>query len=280
MARSARSSRTRNGGASTRRTRPSTTSVNFFAAPTFDRFLARVRILAAMSALSSATTTLSRSSAVIWAYQMSRNPASAYCEIPLRYPLERSTHRPVRFPRFRQPRFESQHLQARSHSHQIPLERARQGLVEVTEVERELPLRRRPQPEVEDMSVTAQLHGQTARGPRGEVGSHDGGGTTVVGPRRGRHAAVADRHQVARPRGVLGEHGLQGVMTAPAGVPIARILARQSRPSGPSDRPTLLEGQMVRARCHTQKAFPIRSELGSRRSLPSHDILFAIAITS
>ena len=45
-------------------------------------------------------------------------------------------------------------------------------------------------------------------------------------------------------------------MTAPVGVPIARILARQARPSRPSDRPTLLEGQMVRARRHTHEAFP------------------------
>ena len=180
---------------------------------------------------------------------------------PRAVPVERGTHRPVRFLRIRHPGVASQHLQARNHPHQIPLERARKRLVEVTEVERELPLRRGPQPEVEDMSVTAQLHGQTARGPRGEVGGHDGGGTPVVGPRRGRHAAVADRHQVGRPHGVLGEHGSQGVMTALVGVPVARILARQSRPSRPSDRPTLLEGQMVRARGHTHEA-SLSADLG------------------
>jgi hypothetical protein len=65
----------RNGGASTKRSRPSTTSVNFFAAPTLDRFPARLWILAAMSSRSSSTTTLSRSSAVICSYQMSRNRA-------------------------------------------------------------------------------------------------------------------------------------------------------------------------------------------------------------
>ena len=207
-----------------------------------------------MSARSSATTTLSRSSAVICSYQMSRNRALGVLRDPDAVPVERGAHRPVSFLGVRQPLVAGQHLQARGHPHHIPLERAREGLVEVTEVERELPFRRGPQPEVEDMSVTAQLHGQTAVRPRGEVGGHDGGGTAVVGPRRGRHAAVADGHQVGRPHGVLGEHGSQGVMATPVGAPITRILARQSRPSRPPDRPALVEGPLARVRHERRRA--------------------------
>ena len=99
MARSARSSRTRNGGASTRRTRPSTTSVNFFAAPTFDRFLARLWSLGRRCPPAPrATTTRSRSSAVICAYQMSRNRAS---RVPAR--CRPDTHRGRRAPPGRPP---------------------------------------------------------------------------------------------------------------------------------------------------------------------------------
>ena len=192
---------------------------------------------------------------MIWAYQMSRNRASAYRVIASRTRPGRRA-RPGPRPRAGQPAVERQHVQTGGQPHQIPLERAREGLVEVTEVERQLPLRRGPQPEVEDMGVTAHLHRQTTVGPRGEVGGHDGGGTAEVGPRRRRHAAVADGNQVGRPIGVLREHGSQGVMTAPASVPITRILPRQPRPSRPSARPALVHGEMVLARRATHGRLP------------------------
>ena len=149
-----------------------------------------------------------------------------------------------------------EHLQARDHPHHIPLERAGQRLVEVTEVERELAFRCRPQPEVEDVSVAAQLHHQAAIGPRGEVGGHHGGGTAVVIPWRGRHTAVAYGHQVGRPHGVLSEHGNEGVMATPVAVPRTRIRARQSFPRGAPQRPTLDEGRTLRARLNPKGAFP------------------------
>ena len=46
----------------------------------------------------------------------------------------------------------------------VPLERAGQRLVEVAQVERQLPLRRGPQSEVQDVRVAAQLHGQPVSG--------------------------------------------------------------------------------------------------------------------
>ena len=145
---------------------------------------------------------------------------------PAAVPVKSGAHSPGRVLVVGQALAAGQHLQARHHPHQVPLEGAREGLVEVSDIEGELPFRRGPQPEVEDMSVTAQLHRQTATRPRGEVGGHDGGGTAVVGPRRGRHAAVADGHQVGRPHGVLGQHGAQGVMAAPVGAPVTRIHTR------------------------------------------------------
>ena len=66
----------------------------------------------------------------------------------------------------------------------VPLERAGQGLVEVAEIEHQVPLRRRPQAEVEDVRVAAQLHHQPAVRPRREISGHDGGRTPVVVPGR------------------------------------------------------------------------------------------------
>ena len=71
-------------------------------------------------------------------------------------------------------------VQAGDHPHHVPFERTREGLVEVTEIERQLPFRRRPQPEVEDVGVPAQLHRQPAVRPRGQVGGHHRRGTAVV----------------------------------------------------------------------------------------------------
>ena len=77
--------------------------------------------------------------------------------------------------------------EARRQPLEIPLEGAGEGLVEVTEIEHQVPLWRRPQAEVEDVRITTELDIETAIGLRGEVSGHDAGGTSVEVPRRDRH---------------------------------------------------------------------------------------------
>jgi hypothetical protein len=78
----------------------------------------------------------------------------------------------------------------------VVLERPRQGLVEVVEVEQQPPLGRGEDPEVGEVGVAAQLDGEAGRGRAGQVGGHDLGRAPVEGERRDQHAAVPDRHQV------------------------------------------------------------------------------------
>ena len=54
----------------------------------------------------------------------------------------------------------------------VPLERPRKRLVEVAKIERQLPLRGRPQPEVQEVGVATQLHRQTRVGTGREVCRH------------------------------------------------------------------------------------------------------------
>jgi hypothetical protein len=94
----------------------------------------------------------------------------------------------------------------------VPLERAGKGLVEVAQVEGQVPLRRGPQSEVQHVSVPAQLHRQPAVQLAGEVGSHDRRGAPVVIPRRGRHPLMPDGNQLRDPDLVLRLDRLQRVM--------------------------------------------------------------------
>ena len=96
--------------------------------------------------------------------------------------LERSTHRPITRCTL-EVLVAGQHVEAGHHALEVPLERTRQRLIEVAQVERQPSFRRRPQPEVEHVRVTAQLHHQAAVRTRGEIGGHHRRGTPVEGPR-------------------------------------------------------------------------------------------------
>ena len=90
-------------------------------------------------------------------------------------------------------------LEARRQPLDVPLPRARQGLVEVVDVEHQLPLGRGEHPEVRQVRVTAELDGQARAGRGGQVGGHDQRGAAVERERRDQHPAVADRHQLGDP---------------------------------------------------------------------------------
>jgi hypothetical protein len=86
---------------------------------------------------------------------------------------------------------------------QVVLERPRQGLVEVVEVEQQPPFGRGEGPEVRQVRVAAQLHVQAGRGGAGQVGGHDLGRAPVEGEWRDQHPAVPDRDQVGLTGGLL-----------------------------------------------------------------------------
>jgi hypothetical protein len=93
--------------------------------------------------------------------------------------------------------------EARRHAGHVVLERARQRLVEVVQVEQQGPLGRREQTEVRQMSVAAELNHQAGPGRVLQVGSHDLGRAPIEGERRHHHPPVAHRHQVRLARRVL-----------------------------------------------------------------------------
>ena len=93
--------------------------------------------------------------------------------------------------------------ETRGHTLHVVLERPRQRLVEIIQVEHQRPFRRRVHAEVRQVSVAAELDVQT-RGRRVlEVGGHDLGRTPIERERRNHHASVTHRHQIRLPRDVL-----------------------------------------------------------------------------
>ena len=120
------------------------------------------------------------------------------------------------------------HHQAGGQARHVPLEGPGQCLVEVAQVEIEVALRRGPQPEVQDVGVTAELDLDPAVRSRRQVRGHDGGCAAVEVPRGQGHALVPQRHQLREPDAVLGRDRLNGVVPAVSARPSLRC-----RPSGP-----------------------------------------------
>ena len=90
-----------------------------------------------------------------------------------------------------------------------------QRLVEVAQVEGQVPLGRRPEAEVQDVGITAELDLEPGVLGRGEVGGHDRRGPAVEVPGCGRHASVADGDQLRDAVVTLGHDDLQCVVGAP-----------------------------------------------------------------
>ena len=81
----------------------------------------------------------------------------------------------------------------------VPLPRTRQGLVEVVDVEHELALGRREQPEVRQVGVTTRLDPEPGGRRARQVGGHDQGCSAIEREGRGEHPSVADRHELLNP---------------------------------------------------------------------------------
>jgi hypothetical protein len=93
--------------------------------------------------------------------------------------------------------------EAGRHPLDVVLERPRQGLVEVVQVEQQPPLGRGERAEVRQVRVPAQLGLQPGYRRDGEVGGHDRGRAPVEGERRDHHPAMPHRHQARRTDGIL-----------------------------------------------------------------------------
>ena len=93
--------------------------------------------------------------------------------------------------------------EARRHPLHVVLERPGQRLVEVVQVEQQPPLGRGERAEVRQVRIAAQLGLQPGHRRVLQVRRHDLGRAPVEGERRDHHPAVAHRHQVRLPGGVL-----------------------------------------------------------------------------
>jgi hypothetical protein len=89
-------------------------------------------------------------------------------------------------------------LEARGESLHVPLERPGKRLVEVVEVEDEIPLGRGEAAEVHQVGIARELGGQAARRSRDEVVGHDDRGAAEVAHRRLEHPAVTNGNEVAQ----------------------------------------------------------------------------------
>ena len=81
----------------------------------------------------------------------------------------------------------------------VPVERGRQRLIEVVDVEDQTPVWRREHAEVQQVRITAGLYPDVRRGRVREIPGHGRRRAAEIGERRGDHPAVPDRHQVRHP---------------------------------------------------------------------------------
>ena len=77
-------------------------------------------------------------------------------------------------------------------------------LVEVVDIEQQIPIRCAETSEVDQMGIAAELGVQTSIGLEGKVGCHDRGRPSVEGECRGGHPSMTDRYQFGYPGPLLG----------------------------------------------------------------------------
>ncbi len=92
---------------------------------------------------------------------------------------------------------------ARRQALDVPLPRARERLVEVVDVEHQIPLRRGEAAEVRQVRVPAQLRREARARRARQIRGHDVRRAAEERERRGHHPPVTDRDQLRHPRGRL-----------------------------------------------------------------------------
>ena len=176
---------------------PSTTRTSLRAAPRLVRRRASTLMSRTMSLRSSGTKKSTKRSRGTWSYQISSSPMEAAWRIaggrPRPWPPRpRLQRRPAGRPRGRAPR-------GWPPGGARPTRRVRAGSRRSRAGRGQVPLGRRPEAEVQDVGVTAQLDLEPGVLGGGQVGGHDRRRPAVVGPRRRRHASVADGDQLRDP---------------------------------------------------------------------------------
>ena len=131
-------------------------------------------------------------------YQTCSMPSSANSRIACRYAAhaECTTVRAVTLVEAPVP---ARDLEARGQPLDVPLPGSRNRLVEVVEVEHQVPLGRGVAAEVRQVRVPAQLDLDPGRGRRGEVRGHHRGAAPEEGERGGEHPPVPQRDQLLDP---------------------------------------------------------------------------------
>ena len=99
-----------------------------------------------------------------------------------------------------EPRVARCHRDAGAEPLQVPLPRPREGLVEVVQVEDELPVRRGEAAEVRQVGVAAELRGEPGARGLGQVRRHDRRAAAEEGERRRGHPRVPNRKQLRHAR--------------------------------------------------------------------------------
>ena len=126
------------------------------------------------------------------------------------------------------------HHQAGGQAGHVPLEGTGQGLVEVAQIEVEVALRCGPEPEVQDVGVTAELDLNAAVRPGGEVCRHHRGGAAVEVPRRKGHALMPEPGELGEPDVILGQERVHGIVPAGPFVPVTQVGPGRQYPGLPT----------------------------------------------
>ena len=112
----------------------------------------------------------------------------------------------------------------------VPLERARQRLVEVVDAEHQPPIGGGENTEVGQMRIATELHVQPGPRRTGQIGRHRVGRAAEERERRHQHPPVADRQQLAHPRSGLLLQQLDRIAAIRGGLPFTMPGARRHRP--------------------------------------------------
>ena len=135
--------------------------------------------------------------------------------------------------------------EARRHALHVVFEGARKRLVEVVQVEEQLPLRRCERTEVREVRVAAELHVEPSSGCVLQVRGHDLRRAPVERERRNHHAPVAHRHEISLTRGVLLLEQRNRVPAIRRGLPAGMTGRRYSLARGFPTRLALVDTQML-----------------------------------
>ena len=122
----------------------------------------------------------------------------------------------------------------------VPLEGARQRLVEIVDAEHKPPIGPGETTEVGQMRIATELHVQPGPGRASQIGRHRVGRAAEERERRHEHPPIADRHQLGHAGTRLLLKQLDRIRSIRSRLPFAMPGARRQRPRRPAPRRALL----------------------------------------